>query len=377
MTATAHQVGGGTVDVHGALRSQHGRGGLEGHAKHNFLAVADAALRAATAVGRGADAPIARLKKVVVLAAPLQRTGEAAADLEAFGRGQREHRLGEVGLEAVEDGLAQPRRHAAHATLDDAADGVALAAHGLDALDHFLGRRPVRAAHCGRLDFGQRGESSQRLRRRHDVVHLRKECANLHARRRGAIGLREDLLRNRPGRHAPDRLARGAAATPAMIPDAKFSLIGVVGVRRPELVAHLVVGAGPLVGVAHQHRDGRAGRPALEDAGEDFHPVLLVARGDDVALAGPPAVELGLDFRRFDGQARGAAIHHRPHCRAMALAPGGHGKKFPKRVRHRGAGALAALIRPASGKSGRKSRRSLQRRRTATFPPFRSLFRPH
>ena len=55
-----------------------------------------------------------------------QRAGEAAADLEALRRRQGQHGLGEVGLELVEDRLAQPGGHAAHDALDHAADGIAL-----------------------------------------------------------------------------------------------------------------------------------------------------------------------------------------------------------------------------------------------------------
>ena len=46
---------------------------------------------------------------VVVLGALEERAGEAAADLEALGRRQRKHRLREVGLEPVEDRLAEAR----------------------------------------------------------------------------------------------------------------------------------------------------------------------------------------------------------------------------------------------------------------------------
>ena len=75
-----------------------------------------------------------------------ERAGKAAADLEALGRGKRKHRLGQVGLEAVEDRLAEARRDAADAAVDDAADRVALGADLLDPFDHGRGGGRIRAA---------------------------------------------------------------------------------------------------------------------------------------------------------------------------------------------------------------------------------------
>ena len=61
-----------------------------------------------------------------------QRPREAAADLEPLGRRQGQHRLREVGLQPVEDRLAQPRGNAAHTAPDDAPHRVALGADLLD-----------------------------------------------------------------------------------------------------------------------------------------------------------------------------------------------------------------------------------------------------
>src|SRR4051812_36868017 len=134
VAAAANEFRRRTVDIHGLLRLENGRGRFERHAKDDLLAVADAALRAATAIRHGANAALARLKKIVVFAAAEARTGETAAQFETFRRGQREHRLREIGLESIEHRLAEPRGHAADAALDHAADRIALGAHGLDAL---------------------------------------------------------------------------------------------------------------------------------------------------------------------------------------------------------------------------------------------------
>ena len=96
-----------------------------------------------------------------MLAAREERAGEAAADLEALGGGQREHRLGEVGVELVEHRLAQPGRHAARHRLDDAAERVAvlpglsmsaiisLRGAGVRAADDVRARRRARVTGAG------------------------------------------------------------------------------------------------------------------------------------------------------------------------------------------------------------------------------------
>jgi hypothetical protein len=85
------------------------------------FAVGDSALDAAAVVGGGAEPLLAVSsgldhKQVVVLAAPHPRAREAAADLEPLRGRNGEHGVGEHGLELVEAGLAQARRHVtAHA----------------------------------------------------------------------------------------------------------------------------------------------------------------------------------------------------------------------------------------------------------------------
>ena len=106
-------------------------------------------------VGGGADVAVGTGdERVVVLEAGETRAGEAAADLEALRRGQREHALREVGVEAVEDRLAETGRDVADDAFDDTAERVAVAAGLLDRGDHALGlggrRAPRRRALDGR-----------------------------------------------------------------------------------------------------------------------------------------------------------------------------------------------------------------------------------
>ena len=59
-----------------------------------------------------------------MLAARDLRAAEARADFEALGGGNREHGVGEFGLELVKHGLAESCRDAPDDTGDGATDGV-------------------------------------------------------------------------------------------------------------------------------------------------------------------------------------------------------------------------------------------------------------
>ena len=76
---------------------------------------------------------------IVVRAAACRGHGEAGAVLEGHHRRQRQQRLGQVGLELVEDRLAQARRHADRHQFADAADRILVLAHFLDQRDHLRG----------------------------------------------------------------------------------------------------------------------------------------------------------------------------------------------------------------------------------------------
>src|SRR5581483_9442582 len=82
------------------LRLADRRRRLEGDADDDRLARGDPAERPAGAVRRRPHvAPgISGHERVVVLAALEERAREAAADLEALARGEREHGFGEIGL---------------------------------------------------------------------------------------------------------------------------------------------------------------------------------------------------------------------------------------------------------------------------------------
>ena len=116
---------GGTVVLRRLLRLRDRRGALEPNAEINVLAITDPALHAPAPVRARAHAPVGALhERVVVLRAGHLRAAEAGADLEGLGRGDGEHRVRELGLELVEDGLAEAGGDVADHAGDGAADGV-------------------------------------------------------------------------------------------------------------------------------------------------------------------------------------------------------------------------------------------------------------
>ena len=74
--------------------------------------------------------------------------------------------------------------------------------------------------------------------------------------------------------------------------------------------------------------------PALEDAGEDLASVLLLARRDDLALAGPAAVQVALDVRLGQRDARRAAIDDHADAAAVGFAPRGDAEELAQLARH-------------------------------------------
>src|SRR5262249_21991310 len=91
--------------------------------------------------------------------------------------------------------------------------------------------------------------------------HLHQRAADDHLRP-------EDLACDGAGGDAARRLARRGAAAAAIVADAVFLPVGVVGVARPEAVLDRAVVLRALVDIVDDERDRRAGGQPLEDARE-------------------------------------------------------------------------------------------------------------
>ena len=170
---------------------------------------------------------------------------KAGANLEPFAGGQAEHRLGEVGLEPVEDRFAPANRHAAGHSEEHTAHAVARLAGAIDKANHFLSRRFVRATDDVGFDLFERKFVGVNLGR--NFLHL------LDAREHFDTELLlQNFLGNRARGHAADGFARAGTAATGPGADTILSVVCVIGMARSVFRLHLRVRLGALVGVFHQ-----------------------------------------------------------------------------------------------------------------------------
>ena len=159
---------------------------------------------------------------VAVRGALLLHGREAGADLHALHRVDAHHRVRDVGVEAVEDGLAQPGGSPLATTLMRAPmESPALMQRlhvGLQLRHHAAsGQKKGLVSTC-----------PSRARRR-ERPELREIAAH-----RDAEPLAQVFLGDRAGGDPQRGLARRGAAAAAVIAETVFLLVGVIGVIRPE-----------------------------------------------------------------------------------------------------------------------------------------------
>src|SRR5262249_28296946 len=183
-------------------------------------------------------------------------------------------RAGQIAVELAVDGRAEPRRHALGDDLDDGADRRAGLAHAVEIVGvefRLLGVRTEERILVDRVPVPAGAVDGMR-------PHLHEGAAYAQAR--------HDLARNRAGRHAHRGLARRLTAAAAIVAQAVFRIIGVVGVAGPVLVLDVGVVPRTLVDIVDDERDRRPGRDLFssrlvdEHAGENSDLVgLLALRG--------------------------------------------------------------------------------------------------
>ena len=327
MTAAALERGILSLVIDGILFAHDGGDGFEGDAEVEGGAIGDAALDTAGTVGGCGDLAILGTERIVMLRAGHQDAVEPGAEIKSFGGRQAEHGLGEVGLEAVEDRFAPTGRHAAGDAEDDAADGVAGAAHTFDEPDHAFGDGAIRAADDSGFDVvGANGLGIDDGAEALDLLDAGEDV--------DAIGLVQDFTGDGAGGDASDGFAGAGAATALPVADAVFGLISEVGVGRPVFMGHLGVSLGARVFVLHPEGDRSAESTAFERAGQDLDGIGLLARGDDGGLAGAATVEVGLDITFGEGNPRGATVDDDADSASVRFAPGGDAEQVTKGVAH-------------------------------------------
>jgi len=124
---------------------------LEGDAEDDVLAIGDAALHAAAAVGDGGTRSPSLMKAFVVLGAFQQRAREAGADLEALAGGRLIIALARSASSLSKTGSPRPTGRVAHDAGDDAAERIASRARLLNERNGALGIGGVGPADDGLL----------------------------------------------------------------------------------------------------------------------------------------------------------------------------------------------------------------------------------
>ena len=162
--------------------------------------------------------------------------------------------------------------------------------------------------------------------------------------------LRNDLARQRAARHARGGFPRRGAAAAAIIAQAVFHIIDVVGVARAINIFDFAVIFRSLVGVFDQQRHRRSGghlepgRLVDEHAGQNLDLVGLLPLRGEARLARSAFVEKDLDVAFLERQARRTAVDDAAERRPVAFAEGGKAEHMAKTiVRHGDRSRLARL----------------------------------
>ena len=306
-----------------------GRRGLEGHPDHHVTTGADTALDAARPVGGRHRTVGAGDERVVVLAAGHGHRVESAPHVEALGRRQGEHGLGQVGLQAVEHRCAEAGRYPAGHTGHDPTQRVAVMTGRVDGRRH--GGRGCRVGTPGRISLDRLERHEVGIHVGHHVMDPGHPSQDLDA---GLLG--QEPSSDGPGSYPPDGLARTRAAAAPPVAVSVLGLVGEVGMRGAVEVPEMVVGARAGVVVADQDGDRGAGGPTLEHPGEDLGPVGLAPLGGQSTLAGSSTVEVVLEVVLGEGEPGRAAVDHHADAGAVALTPGAEAEDGSEGAAHGG-----------------------------------------
>ena len=168
-------------------------------------------------------------------------------------------------------------------------------------------------------------------RLQHQRTHLRQVAVNADLQPFAQV-----FARDGAGRHAHHGLARRGTSAAAIVAKAVFLVVGIVRMAGAKAILDFLVVARALIFVRDQQADRRARGPALEYAGQDAHRIGLAALAGELRGARAAPLDIGLQVRLAQLQARRAAIHDAAERRAMALPEARHREKPTEGIaRHR------------------------------------------
>ena len=256
------------------------RGRLECNARHDVLTGGDPAENPACVVRTEACG----CHLVTMLGALLRHAGKAGADLHALGGVDAHERMGDIRIEAVEDGLSEPRgcSRCDHCNLGP--DGVSLLAQVIHVLFEFrnlvgIGKEEGILFHLAPV-----------VRVGADWPECRKVAVHLdpHA-------VFQILFCDGPCCNAHGGFPRRGTAAATVIPDTVFLKIGVIRMARTKTVSDIGIVLRTLVLVEDNQPDRRTGCLAFKNTGKDLHLVGFATLCRVTRLARTTALEILLD----------------------------------------------------------------------------------
>src|SRR6516225_338179 len=339
MSAGRGNVGLVSVTIDGAPRDKNRGCRLDRETGDHRLPGGNAAKDATGIVGeKPRFAVVTHADFIAVLLAGEFGGAEAGANLHTLDGIDAHQGAGDVAIQLAVDRRAQSGRHAVCDDFNDRANRGSTLAQAIEII----------AKHC--RDFGIRTKERIAV----DLVPIPARAINpmrshLHER---AANLQpgHDLARDRSGGDPHRGLARRLAATAAIVAQAVFYVIRIIGMARPVFVLDIRIIFRALIDIIDQQRDRRAGRDLFsarlidKDAGKDFHRIRLLALRRVARLARSPAIETGLNVRLGERNTRWTAVNYAADRRRMAFAEGRDAKQMPERVeRHDAAMTLSAF----------------------------------
>jgi len=225
--------------------------------------------------------------------------------------------MGDVRIQAIEDGLTQARGYARCHHIDARPHRIALFSQGIHISFQF--RDPVRVG-------TEEGVAQYLLPLQLpglDRTELCQVATNLDA-----IAQLQIFPGDGAGRHPHGGFpGRRTPATP-IIPHPVFLSVGVIGMAGPEAIHDPGIIFGTLIGIADDQGDGGAGRPAFEHPGQELDLIRLTALGGVARGARFTLIQVGLNIGEGKLEPGWTAIHDTADGRPMALAKRGDGKQL-------------------------------------------------
>ena len=256
-----------------------------------------------------------------MLGAFLRDGGKAGADFDALDRVDAHHRVRDIGIEPIVDRLAPADGNAGRDDFDSRAARIAGLAKRIHERLELGDLRRVRSEEWIGIDMRPVFEAD---RRRTEM----RQTTSYH----DAEAFAQPFARDRAGGDAHRRFARRLSSAAAIVANAVFLPVRVIGVAGSKRVGDVCVVFAARVLIANQKRDRRAGRAAFEYAGEDFNGVRFAALRYVARSTGAASIEVALDVGFAQLQSRRTAVNDAADRRSVRFTERRDREQFPEGI---------------------------------------------